>query len=776
MKGKLLFLSFMSCLQALAQQSIISGVVSVFNSETNTGKRQYVSNASVTAEFFKVQPAVTKDGGQFTLIYIGVEEKTSVSFQVIRPGLEVVNTDALDGITGQKTPIKISMAHKDSIAEYRKRIYNVGKSQAEKYLENLVGKKNKELNELKKNSFQNQDKIEQLQKELFQMAEQAKKIEVQARDFVKRYAPVNLDDATPIFRKAFELFQKGSLDSAQWLLRQVNFSAMVDSILREEKRINEGRKKLDEEESLAAKVKEEWAKTLQLKVDLHVTRYEYDSASKNYEELIRLDTSKVESHFSYAIFLQVIGKHEKAFEYFQRALKFANLRTEYEVLIATIKMLLSNVYLYRFDLNQAESHAKESLEALNRYYKSHPQKYEVELLVAEAQLSLGTVYFTKRDFEKAALMFSEALEMQRGLKKHDPENFPDFVIVKSLMSLGRTYMHTRDFDKAEQYFKEAEELILKKIRKKENSEEDDQFMRLKSDLGGLYWEKKNFKQAEIEYLEALRICESLVQKNQQTYQPFLFICHKTLGDFYSFQKKYEKAEIFIRNSLKVMKELVYLSEGLSKVFLAEIGDPLKNLSYNISILGDAYFKGGVYDSAEIAYKKSFELFRELAKESGGTYEPDLSTTAGTLLDLYMAVLDTLKQSVFKNQPDGFVTVEDVLYNQSKKDSIVAQKLSDYYGNRSWYLLLAFKFKEAEQTAKKGLAIRSASIWIKTNLAHSLLFQGKYQDALKVYQELKLLKNDEGKSYAAICIEDLDALEKSGVTNKDVNKIGTFLKD
>ncbi|MEJ7678269.1 MAG: hypothetical protein WKG06_10495 [Segetibacter sp.] len=58
----------------------------------------------------------------------------------------------------------------------------------------------------------------------------------------------------------------------------------------------------------------------------------------------------------------------------------------------------------------------------------------------------------------------------------------------------------------------------------------------------------------------------------------------------------------------------------------------------------------------------------------------------------------------------------------------------------------------------------------------LLFQNKYDDALKVYKELKYLKDNDNKSYAAICLEDLDELETKGITNKGVIKIREYLKE
>ena len=112
-------------------------------------------------------------------------------------------------------------------------------------------------------------------------------------------------------------------------------------------------------------------------------------------------------------------------------------------------------------------------------------------------------------------------------------------------------------------------------------------------------------------------------------------------------------------------------------------------------------------------------------------------TAKNIIDFYFSKLDTLEYETFKKQnEDNFATVENSLIEQSKKYPEVAQSLSDYYGSRSWYLLFALKFQEAEQAAKKGLLIKPANTWIKVNLGHSLLFQNKYQEALKVYLECK----------------------------------------
>jgi tetratricopeptide (TPR) repeat protein len=217
-------------------------------------------------------------------------------------------------------------------------------------------------------------------------------------------------------------------------------------------------------------------------------------------------------------------------------------------------------------------------------------------------------------------------------------------------------------------------------------------------LGGLFLVKKDYIKAEAALLEALEIHKHLASTNPQSYEPMLAATEHNLGSVYYEYDNYHKAEFFLIEALSIRE-------------------------------------------------KWMNKYPEV-------YTKSVSQTATVLLIVYTSILDTLKYDAFKKvKQDNFETVENILGNTIQKDVEVAKKLSTYYGSRSWYLLFASKFNEAEQDARKGLAIDSSYIWIKGNLAHSLLFQGKYREALELYEELKPLKNEEGKSYAAICLED-----------------------
>ena len=98
------YLSFILCLSSIltltAQQSSVSGVVSIHNSEYETGKRQYIQNAQVEDDFQKANAQTTDANGRFQMTYVSIAEKTTVNLLLKKEGLQVVNTDALSAVTG----------------------------------------------------------------------------------------------------------------------------------------------------------------------------------------------------------------------------------------------------------------------------------------------------------------------------------------------------------------------------------------------------------------------------------------------------------------------------------------------------------------------------------------------------------------------------------------------------------------------------------------------------------------------------------------------------
>jgi hypothetical protein len=101
MKQLLFIIFLLNAIASISQQSEIKGIISIHNSEYETGKRQYVSNAQVEDDFAKATPQTTDANGNIKLVFVRIPEKTSVQLIVKKEDLLVVNIDGLNAVTGQ---------------------------------------------------------------------------------------------------------------------------------------------------------------------------------------------------------------------------------------------------------------------------------------------------------------------------------------------------------------------------------------------------------------------------------------------------------------------------------------------------------------------------------------------------------------------------------------------------------------------------------------------------------------------------------------------------
>jgi tetratricopeptide (TPR) repeat protein len=91
------------------------------------------------------------------------------------------------------------------------------------------------------------------------------------------------------------------------------------------------------------------------------------------------------------------------------------------------------------------------------------------------------------------------------------------------------------------------------------------------------------------------------------------------------------------------------------------------------------------------------------------------------------------------------------------------------GSLSWVQLFEKKFTQAEASARQALEIDNTLKSAQKNLAFALLYQGKYEDALKIFTGLK-----EDQETNKQIMDDLAELEHAGITHPDVSKIRILL--
>jgi tetratricopeptide (TPR) repeat protein len=114
-------------------------------------------------------------------------------------------------------------------------------------------------------------------------------------------------------------------------------------------------------------------------------------------------------------------------------------------------------------------------------------------------------------------------------------------------------------------------------------------------------------------------------------------------------------------------------------------------------------------------------------------------------------------------------------------------LSRYLGGFAFSLVLNRRFAEAQAQCEEAQRLanvigdgiqktdRDDLILIQQNLAHALLFQGHYDEALTIYRE-NCNKPLHGESFGEITLEDFAAFDKADLTSPDLSRMKQALGD
>jgi Tfp pilus assembly protein PilF len=88
-----------------------------------------------------------------------------------------------------------------------------------------------------------------------------------------------------------------------------------------------------------------------------------------------------------------------------------------------------------------------------------------------------------------------------------------------------------------------------------------------------------------------------------------------------------------------------------------------------------------------------------------------------------------------------------------------------------YMILSKQFSEAEKNARLAVESDPLKTVSQKNLAHSILYQGKYNEAEAYYKEFK---ND--ADIREQILLDFDEFEQAGITDPGVAKIRVLLEN
>ena len=373
--------------------------------------------------------------------------------------------------------------------------------------------------------------------------------------------------------------------------------------------------------------------------------------------------------------------------------------------------------------------------------------------------ALTTDYAEPRRFELACHAYEQGIELTRA-------NLSEEELAKSLFEYGHFLQTNKRYDLAEVRYRENLDICQRLAAISPYAYEPD-LAGTQNNLGVLYNNTQRYKESEKMYLSALKICQRLTAANPQVYEPDLAMTQNNLGLLYSDIRRYEESEEMHLSAVEIYQRLTIVNP--------QVYEP--DLAMAQSNLGTLYKDTRRYEDSEKLCLSAMEIRRRLAAANPQVYEPDLAMTQynlGCLYSdtqryedsekMYLSAMEIRRRLAVANPQVYEPDLADTQYNlgclyyniQRYEDSeemylsalevyqrltaVNPQVYEPYLvracNNLSFLFLAQGNFEEAERYAREGSKYDFTHHAIYTNLAASLLLQGRYAEAEEIYLRYK----------------------------------------
>ena len=712
---------------------------------------------------------------------------------VSKKGLMVFNQQAVDEWSARKEPLKLILCDANQFQKQKNNLISIGRNQAEK-------KYKKRLAELEKKNKAQQLTLDEYYAKLDSINKDRDNAEKHMEEYADMFARIDESEVDTLAQRAIELFNQGQLEEAIKLFEQGNYLEKLDDALKIKTQAEELRQKADSAEVLADKDIEEYKKSIQAQVSAYKMSNEWDKAAELLKGLAdKLQTQDVIG--DYARFSQNQNQFAEAETYYKIYIKKQLLLSKtnpqiYEPDLAICYNNLANLYYKSHRFGESEQMHKLSLEISKHLADTNPQTYEPNL--AESYNNLAILYFGMQNIKESEQMYKLALEIYKGLAEKNRKVYEPVLMV-IYNNFGALYNNIQRFDMAEQMYKSSL-VICKRLVDTNSQIYEPDLANIYNNLALLYCDIHRFKESEQMHMSALEIRKRLAAANPQAYEPNLAESYNNLANLYFSTNRYYESEQMYKTALEIRKRLAAANPQAYEQGLTESYNNLANL-YNIT----QRFK-----ESELVYKMVLEKYKRLAESNPHIYvqkqaecefwiadvqlklenysEAIISlenalifykkeVERGAFINYYSEILYRLSQlyGLVKKYSIGYsfnkqnIPSLRTLYQSDKSNYI--ELLNGILVSQSFYSIFEKQYIEAENYSKEALEVDSTKHVAYSNLAAALLFQGKYQEAEKIYRQYKS-ELKEG------FLSDFEEFSKAGVIPKnreeDVEKIKYLL--
>ncbi|MBK9962732.1 MAG: tetratricopeptide repeat protein [Saprospiraceae bacterium] len=449
---------------------------------------------------------------------------------------------------------------------------------------------------------------------------------------------------------------------------------------------------------------------------------------------------------------------------------------------------LGNLFYKNNDMSGAKTAFEEALQIQRKLTEKNPDAYQ--RYVATSLNNLGVLLDDNNDISGAKKVYEEALLIQRKLADKNPDLYLSGV-ASTLNNLGNLLRDNNDMSGAKKAYEEALHIQRKLTEKIPDIFLPDVAKTL-NNLGKLLKDNNDMSGAKKAYEEALQIYRKFADKNPDLYLPDAAWTLFNLGNLLSASNDISGAKKTFEEALQIYMKL---AEKNPKVYNLEVAMTDINIGLIcvqlLKTTGDMSLKKEGLDLMDDATQRLdiFQKTHPLVQQ----YRLEIKELTQLFIDFdessfqFNQQLKPITSLEEKNKEEKdphqkvlrqleilrlYFEIEKSLPTNNKE---IKNLIASTYGDLAWYQLFDKQFNEAEKSSHSGLEKDISVELIFTNLALALLYQGKWEDAKQVYVSMKDKKYNE-RTYKDIFLEDLDTMEKEGITHSDVEKARALLRN
>lgn len=714
------------------------------------GKNPRTPIGSVTISYDGNKRSVLSDekSGAFSLTLENLKMGDRIGLvSVKKREMMVFNQHAVDEWSVRKEPLILILCNADEFEHQKANLIEIGKREAKK-------KYDKQKTELEAKLKASEIQLNEYEAALDKAYEELDYLHKNVDQYADALARIDQSELNIQMQEILDLYIQGDVEDAIKKLKDVKLEEAFEQSLNDKHHHQEGFLKAQEDSIQAVQ-------NIRTAIEICKMNYEWDQVVK-YQKLLADKLGTPSELFQYAYYCSKANRNNEEIE------------TYYNKVLYAVK----------------ESKKCDSVHLF---------------LYATTMHNLSRLYELKGLIDKAEYALMEGIEGRKQYARMTKNLSDENHVAWSLVTLGEFYCNQKRYKECEHCLKEAESLYIQIIPSYYKGHEYC-YGRLFDKMGYLYLIENKLDESEKYYLKSWKEFKADLPSEPLEVIPVMaHILRWGIIPLYSMKGESSYAELFCKELDSICTYYLNIYKGNKQII--EISKA-NLIDCWVTLLCDARAEEKV-----AMYNEALEIRHRLAQSTSQANEPYVAQTLydiGLLqakMEQYGDAISSFEgalcifRKISKTNPihthryEGslyflsqlYGTVRDYLaaYNINKEWLPIMKKKyeedseswqSDYVnliGSQSFYCIFAKKYDEAEQYSHEGLTVDSTQHWIAANLAHALLFQGKYTEAETIYRRYKdELKND--------LLDDLKQFVDAGVIPKeyetDVEKIKKIINE